>query len=77
MVSSADASSARAKPPQSASVLLPPVDIFQDDSGFTLIANMPGVAKEQLVVRVTGETLLIEGAATVPASGRQHGADVR
>ncbi|CAM3597350.1 Hsp20/alpha crystallin family protein [Polaromonas hydrogenivorans] len=33
----------------------------------TLIADMPGVAKEQLVVRVTGDNLLIEGAASVPA----------
>ena len=30
---------------------------------------MPGVAKEQLVVRVTGDNLLIEGAATVPVTG--------
>ena len=47
--------------------MLPPVDIFEDESGFTVIADMPGVAKEQLVVRVTGDNLLIEGAATVPA----------
>ncbi|CAN5170149.1 hypothetical protein BH10PSE16_BH10PSE16_29800 [soil metagenome] len=49
--------------------LLPPVDIYEDESGFTLMADMPGVAKEQLVVRVTGDNLLIEGAATVPLSG--------
>ena len=67
-VSSTDSSSRQAKPSQ-ASVLLPPVDIFEDESGFTLIADMPGVAKEQLVVRVTGENLLIEGAATVPVTG--------
>ena len=49
--------------------MLPPVDIFEDESGFTLIADMPGVAKEQLIVRVTGNNLLIEGAATVPVTG--------
>ena len=49
--------------------MLPPVDIFEDESGFTLIADIPGVAKEQLVVRVTGDNLLIEGAATVPVTG--------
>lgn len=70
-VSSADASSRQAKPSQS-SVLLPPVDIFEDESGFTLIADMPGVAKEQLVVRVTGDNLLIEGAASVPVTGNME-----
>lgn len=56
-------------PNPSVSTLLPPVDIFEDESGFTLMADMPGVAKEQLLVRVTGDNLLIEGAATVPVSG--------
>lgn len=64
--------SRQAKPSQRGSVLLPPVDIFEDESGFTLIADMPGVAKEQLVVRVTGDNLLIEGAATVPATGNME-----
>jgi HSP20 family molecular chaperone IbpA len=71
-VSSADPSSRQAKPSQGGSVLLPPVDIFEDESGFTLIADMPGVAKEQLVVRVTGDNLLIEGAATVPVTGNME-----
>ena len=64
--------SRQVKPSQRGSVLLPPVDIFEDESGFTLIADMPGVAKEQLVVRVTGDNLLIEGAATVPATGNME-----
>jgi HSP20 family protein len=72
-VSSATPSSGRPpRSPQRASVLLPPVDIFEDESGFTVIADMPGVAKEQLVVRVTGDNLLIEGAATVPATGNME-----
>lgn len=66
---SSAASGRQAKPSQRGTVLLPPVDIFEDESGFTLIADMPGVAKEQLVVRVTGDNLLIEGAATVPLTG--------
>ena len=67
-VSSAAPSGRQAQASQ-VNVLLPPVDIFEDESGFTLIADMPGVAKEQLVVRVTGDNLLIEGAATVPVTG--------
>lgn len=48
--------------------VLPPVDIFEDEAGFTLIADMPGVSKEQLGVRVTGDSLVIEGSASVPAT---------
>ena len=57
---------------QSVTTLLPPVDIYEDENGFTLMADMPGVSKEQLVVRVTGDNLLIEGAASVPASGNME-----
>lgn len=68
-VLSAGQSGRQAKPLQTGNVLLPPVDIFEDESGFTLIADMPGVAKEQLVVRVTGDNMLIEGVATLPVTG--------
>ena len=49
--------------PQTA--LVPPVDIVENDVGITLIADMPGVSKERLGVRVDGENLLIEGSAEV------------
>jgi HSP20 family molecular chaperone IbpA len=48
-------------------VLIPPVDIFEDESGFTLIADLPGVAKERLGVKVNGDNLLIEGEMSVPS----------
>lgn len=57
---------------QSSTTLLPPVDIYEDDSGFTVMADMPGVSKEQLVVRVTGDNLLIEGSASVPATANME-----
>ena len=41
---------------------LPPVDVFEDESGITLMADMPGVRKDGLEIRVEGDTLLIEGA---------------
>ena len=56
----------------SSATLLPPVDIFEDETGFVVIADMPGVAKEQLVVRVTGDNLLIEGSASVPVTGNME-----
>ena len=45
----------------------PPVDIFEDESGFTLIADLPGVSKDRLGVKVDGDNLLIEGEVSVPA----------
>ena len=41
----------------------PPVDVYEDESGITLLADMPGVPKEQLELRVDGDSLLIEGSA--------------
>ena len=40
---------------------LPAVDVFEDAAGITLLADMPGVPKEQLELKVEGEALLIEG----------------
>ncbi len=39
----------------------PAVDVFEDAAGITLLADMPGVPKEELELRVEGEDLLIEG----------------
>lgn len=45
--------------------MLPAVDIVEDDSGITLTADLPGVSKDQLTVRMEGQSLLIEGAVVV------------
>jgi HSP20 family molecular chaperone IbpA len=39
----------------------PAVDIFEDADGITLLADMPGVSRENLDVRLDGDTLAIEG----------------
>lgn len=57
---------------EAVTTVLPPVDIFEDEAGFTLIADMPGVSKEQLSVRVTGDSLVIEGVASVPATANME-----
>ncbi|WP_427915461.1 Hsp20/alpha crystallin family protein [Ramlibacter sp. MMS24-I3-19] len=49
----------------SAPHVVPPVDIFEDDSGITLLADLPGVSRERLGVRVDGDTLTLEGTAEV------------
>jgi HSP20 family molecular chaperone IbpA len=43
--------------------VVPPVDVFENDSSITLLADLPGVAREQLQVRVDGETLVLEATA--------------
>jgi len=45
--------------------LVPPVDIFESEVGITLLADMPGVSKERLAIKVDGDHLLIEGSAEV------------
>ncbi len=41
--------------------VLPAVDVFEDASGITLLADMPGVPKDELELKVEGDALLIEG----------------
>ena len=41
--------------------VMPAVDVFEDASGITLLADMPGVPKEQLELKVEGDELMIEG----------------
>ena len=44
----------------------PAVDVFEDAHGITLLADMPGVPKEQLELKVEGDGLLIEGGVQPP-----------
>jgi HSP20 family protein len=46
--------------------LTPPVDIFEDSQGVTLFADLPGVTKERLDVKVHDGNLYIEAEAAVP-----------
>jgi HSP20 family molecular chaperone IbpA len=46
-------------------VLQPPVDIYEDAEGITLIADMPGVSRERLTIQVDQDHLLIEGEAQI------------
>ena len=46
--------------------MLPPVDVVEDASGITLYADMPGVPKDKLNVRVDADALLIEGEVMLP-----------
>jgi HSP20 family molecular chaperone IbpA len=46
-------------------VLRPPVDIFEDAEGITLIADMPGVSKDRLNLQVDRDSLIVEGEAQI------------
>ena len=50
--------------------LLPRVDVLEDSGGITLLADLPGVPKEQLELKVEGDTLLIEGVVALQAPER-------
>ena len=45
--------------------LVPPVDIVETDAAITLYADMPGVSRDRLGVRVDGDSLVIDGSAAV------------
>ncbi|MES2977039.1 MAG: Hsp20/alpha crystallin family protein [Pseudomonadota bacterium] len=49
--------------------VLPPVDIFEDEHNVTILADLPGVSREGLGVRVDGDSLVIEGTASSPETG--------
>ena len=57
----------------------PPVDIFEDDSGITVQADMPGVAREGLDVHIDGDSLSIVGKIDIPMPTKMEAlhADVR
>jgi HSP20 family molecular chaperone IbpA len=51
-----------------APALLPPVDIVEDENGITLKADLPGVSRENLSIRVDGDTLTLEGSVALGES---------
>ena len=46
-------------------VMLPPVDVIEDTLGITLYADLPGVPKDKLHVRVDADALTIEGEVSL------------
>ncbi|MDP3083494.1 MAG: Hsp20/alpha crystallin family protein [Rubrivivax sp.] len=47
--------------------LRPAVDVFEDSTGITLVADLPGVPRDKLQLRVEGDTLDIEAEMALPA----------
>ena len=53
--------SVRSNAAQAQRAVQPAVDVFEDPTGITLLADMPGVPKDRLDVKVEADTLSIEG----------------
>lgn len=51
----------RTERPADVPTLIPRVDVFEDGAGITLLADLPGVSKDRLELRVEGDALQIEG----------------
>lgn len=59
--SAADGASAASR-----AALLPPVDVFEDATGITLLADLPGVPRDKLHLRVDGDQLHVEAEMVLP-----------
>jgi len=59
--------------------LWPPVDVIEDATGITLYADLPGAPRDQLSLRVEGDTLTIEAemALAVPKEMEASHAEVQ
>jgi HSP20 family molecular chaperone IbpA len=70
---------AQARGPTAESAIRAPADVYEDQEGITLEADMPGVSRERLNVRVDGENLLLEGSVQfeLPEQAEASYADVR
>lgn len=57
----------------------PAVDVFETEASITLLADMPGVPRDQLEIHVEGDSLLIQGQAQpqIPADLEPLWAEVR
>lgn len=67
------------EPAKQIALVSPTVDIFEDNCGITVYADLPGVPREKLDVQVRDGNLTVEAEAVVPTpSGlRLHHGEVR
>jgi HSP20 family protein len=64
---------------QETPTILPRVDVLEDETGITLLADLPGVPRDALEIHVEGDSLTIEGmvASVTPAGMEPNYAEVR
>ena len=56
-----------AKNGSNAACIVPRVDVIEDRAGITLLADLPGVAKDALDIKVEGTSLTLEGQIKLDA----------
>ncbi|MCK6424466.1 MAG: Hsp20/alpha crystallin family protein [Burkholderiaceae bacterium] len=56
-----------AEPARPEPALLPPVDVVEDATGISLFADLPGVPRDRLHLRVDGDQLSIEAELSLDA----------
>lgn len=49
--------------------LVPPVDIYETETGLTLVADMPGVAKDGVEIRIEDDVLTLRGHVAAVTRG--------
>ena len=78
-VSGQSASMAQRRPEANVGVLRPPVDVIEDAAAITLMADLPGVSKDNLHLRLEAQSLTIEAAMTLdlPAEMEPRHVEVR
>ena len=52
----------KSEPERDTRAIRPFVDVLEDDAGITLLADLPGVPRDQLELKVEGDILRIEGS---------------
>lgn len=75
----AKSSAAETRAARSEYALRPPVDVYETPEGIALEADMPGVSRDRLNLRVDNNTLLLEGNVEFPMAAQMEAlhADVR
>lgn len=70
---------AERRPGSNVGVLRPPVDVIEDAGGITLVADMPGVSKDNLNLRLEAQSLTVEGSMSLdlPSDIESRYAEVR
>lgn len=53
------------EPTPNVAPVVPPVDIYEDADGILLYADLPGVSRDRLDLRVQGDNLLIDAQASL------------
>ena len=61
--------------PANSPALLPLVDVVEDSGGITLYADLPGVPRDKLAVRIEGDQLTLEGETALPLAAGSTQAD--